>query len=67
MPSTPGEVYHGQQIPTGYAKVWVEEVCNDWKNLELDIPGGYGETTLGVAVHGYILWDKWYIILRPTD
>ena len=65
--STPGEVYHGQEIPTGYAKVGVEEVCNDWKNLELDIPGGDGETTLADAVHGYILWDKRYIILKPTD
>ena len=55
MPSTPGEVYHGQEIPAGYAKVGVEEVCNDWKNLELDIPGGDGKTTLADAVHGYIL------------
>ena len=67
MPSTPDEVYHGQEIPAGYAKVGVEEVCNDWKNLELDIPGGDGETTLADAVHGYILWDKRYIILKPTD
>jgi len=29
MPSTPGEVYRGQEIPAGYAKVGVEEVCND--------------------------------------
>ena len=42
-------------------------MCNDWKNLELDIPGGDGETTLVDAVHGYILWDKRYIILKPTD
>ena len=67
MPSTPGEVYHGQEIPAGYAKVGVEEVCNDWKNLELDIPGGDGEIALGDAVQGYILWDKRYIILKPTD
>ena len=67
MPSTPGEVYHGQEIPAGYAKVGVEEVCNDWKNLELDIPGGDGETTLADVVHGYILWDKRYIILNPTN
>jgi len=67
MPSTPGEVYHGQEIPAGYAKVGVEEVCNDWKNLELDIPGGDGETILADDVHGYILWDKQYIILKPTD
>ena len=29
MPSTPGEVYHGQEILIGYAKVGVVEVCND--------------------------------------
>ena len=67
MPSTPGEVYHGQEIPAGHAKVGVEEVCNDWKNLELDIPGGNGETTLADATHGYILWNKRYIMLKPTD
>jgi hypothetical protein len=55
MPRTPGEVYHGQEIPAGYAKVGIDEVCNDWKNLELDIPGGDGETTLADATHGYIL------------
>jgi len=67
MPSIPGEVYHGPEIPTGYAKVGVEGVCNDWKNLELDIPGGDRETTLADAIHGYILWDKRYIIVKPTD
>ena len=29
MPSTLDEVYHGQEIPAGYAKVGVEEVCNN--------------------------------------
>jgi len=38
MPSQPGDVYHGQKIPTGYAKVGMEEVCSDWKTLELNIP-----------------------------
>ena len=67
MPSTPDEVYHGQEIPARYAKVGVEEVCNDWKNLELDIPGGDGETTLADVIHGYILWNKRYIFLKPTN
>ena len=80
MPSTPGEVYHGQEIPARYAKVYhgqeiparyakvgVEEVCNDWKNLALDIPGGDGETTLADTTLGYILWNKRYIILKRTD
>ena len=50
----PSVVYHGQEILAGYAKVGVE-VCNDWKTLELNIPGGDGETTLAEAIHGYIL------------
>ena len=67
MPTKPGNVYHGQEIPARYAKVGMEEVCNDWKNLKLDIPRGDGETTLADATHGYILWNKRYIMLKPTD
>ena len=67
MPTQPGDVYHGQEISIGYAKVVVEEVSNDWKTLELSIPGGDGETTLAEAIHGYILWDMRRIILKATD
>jgi hypothetical protein len=67
MPTKPGDVYHGQEIPARHAKVGVEEVCNDWMNLDLNIPVGDGETTLADATHGYILWDRRYIILKPTD
>ena len=27
MPTQPGDVYHGQQIPAGYARVGTEQVC----------------------------------------
>jgi hypothetical protein len=67
MPTQPGDVYYGQQIPAGYARVGVEEVCQGYEELELDIPGGGGEKTLAEAIHGYILWGKCYIILKPTD
>ena len=40
MPTQPGDVYHGQQIPPGYTRVGVEQVCQGWETLELDIPGG---------------------------
>ena len=30
MPTTRGELYHGQEIPARYAKFGVEEVCNDY-------------------------------------
>jgi hypothetical protein len=40
----PGDIYHEQSILVGYAKVGVEEVCQDFEMLELDILGGDGET-----------------------
>jgi hypothetical protein len=46
MPNQTGEVYHGQPIPDGYARVGVEEVCKGYETLELDISGGDGEKTL---------------------
>ena len=46
MPTQPGDVYHGQQISPGYTRVGVEQVCQGWETLELDIPGGDGERTL---------------------
>src|SRR6185437_16235939 len=64
MPTQPGDVYHGQQILAGYTRVGVEQVCQGWDTLELDIPGGDGERTLAEAIHGYILWDKRYIVLK---
>ena len=67
MPTEPGDVYHGQQIPPRYTRVGVEQVCQCCETLELDIPGGDGERTLAEAIHGYILWDKRYIVLKSDD
>ena len=67
MPTQLGDVYHGQQIPAGYTRVGVEQVCQGWETLELDIPRGGGERTLAEAIHGYILWDKRYIVLKSDD
>ena len=50
-----------------YTRVGVEQVCQGWETLELDIPGGDGERTLAEAIHGYILWDKRYIVLKSDD
>ena len=63
----PGDVYHGQEILARYARVGVEQVSNDWKTVELDIPGGDREMTLVEAIHDYILWDKRYIIIKATE
>ena len=52
MPTQSGELYHGHEIPTRYAKVGMEEVCIDWKMLELDIHGGAGERIVAEAIHG---------------
>src|SRR6185503_6348318 len=38
-----------------------------WETLELNILGGDGERPLAKAIHGYILWDKRYIILKSDD
>src|SRR6185503_4184794 len=55
MPTQPGDVYHVQQILSGYTRVGMEQVCQGWETLELDIPGGDEERTLAEAIHGYIL------------
>ena len=67
MLTQPGDVYHGQRILAGYTRVRVEQVCQGWEMLELDIPRGDGERKLAEAIHGYILWDKRYIVLKSDD
>ena len=66
-PTKPDDVYHGQEILAGYARVSVEEVSNDWKTPELNILGGEGERNLDEAIHSYILWDKRYIIIKASE
>ena len=47
-------------------RVGVEQVCEEYEMLKLKIPRGGEETTLVEAIHSYILWEKWYILLKPT-
>jgi hypothetical protein len=64
----PGQTSHGMPIPPGYALVSIEKICQpDFKELELDIPGGDAEKTLKDALHGIILWPKHYIIKIPEN
>jgi hypothetical protein len=67
LPTQLGEVYHEQPIPAGYTRVGVEKVCEGYETLELDIPRGDGEMTLAEAIHGWILWEKHHIILKPAE
>lgn len=55
--------YHCMSILPQYLKVEVEQVCQDFEDLELDIPGGDRETKVGKTFHYIILWSKRYIVL----
>ena len=50
----PEATFHCNPIPAGYARVLVE-VVDQYSGLELDIPGGDDEHTLGEANHHIIL------------
>ena len=60
----PEATFHCNPIPAGYAHVLVDEVADQYSGLELDIPGGDEEYTLGDAKHRIILWRKDCIIFR---
>ena len=61
---TPEATFQCALIPAGYARVLVDEVVDPYSGLELDIPGGDDEHTLGEAIHRIILWRKDCIIFR---
>ena len=58
--------FHCNPIPAGCAHVVVDEVVDQYSSLELDIPRGDEEHTLGEAIHRIILRRKDCIIFpRP--
>nr|AAT38099.1 unknown protein [Oryza sativa Japonica Group]AAV31395.1 putative hydroxyproline-rich glycoprotein [Oryza sativa Japonica Group] len=63
IPTVPSGTYHCRPIPAGYSRVEVELVEAAYEDLELDYPGGDGETHLRDTSHAIILWRKRYIIL----
>ena len=58
LPNQPGESYHLGGIPPGYARVGVDDIVPLYADLNLDIPGGDDERTLGEAKRHIILWKK---------
>lgn len=61
-----GQKWHCNDIPHGYVPVEVEQVVANWEDLELDIPGGDGETKLGQCSHCIILWSKADVVIPGT-
>ena len=55
---TPEATFHCIPIPEGYSRVLVDEVVDPYSGLQLDIPGGDDERTLGESIHRIILWRK---------
>ena len=62
LPCPPEATYHGSQIPAGSAHVSVDEVEPTCLSLELDIPAGKGEKTLGEVEGRISLWKKQHIV-----
>ena len=66
LPNQPGSTYHVGQILAGYAHVGVVKVLPRYQSLELDIPRGDSEKTLGEVELGIILWKKKYIMFPDS-
>ena len=62
LPNQPGASYHLGDIQAGYARVGVDEIVPGFETLELEIPGGEEERTLGEVKRGFVLWNKKYIV-----
>jgi hypothetical protein len=63
LPCESTALYLGNEIPDGFARVGVDQVHPGFESLELKIPGGDDERTLGDVQRGLILWPKKYIVI----
>jgi len=61
-PAEDGATHHHQPIPAGYARVGVDDIVAGYETMNLDIPGGDDENTLGDVKRGFALWNKKYIV-----
>lgn len=62
LPNQPRASYHLGDIPAGYARVGVDEIVPGFETMDLEIPGGDEEKTLGDVKRGFVLWNKKYIV-----
>ena len=56
LPNEPEVTIPSNPIPAGYARVGVDKLMSGYDSLELNIPGGQEERTLGDATRIVILW-----------
>src|SRR3954463_16541072 len=61
LPCLPGALHHSLPIPPGYAHVTVDDLVEDFANLEIDIATTEGLRKLGDVKRNIILWKKKYI------
>jgi hypothetical protein len=57
-PTEPCATFHCRLIPGGYARVMVDEITEEFEDLQLDHPTGEGETRLGSSLKTPCLWWK---------
>src|SRR4051812_26161843 len=61
LPCLPGALHHSLPTPPGYARVTVDEIVEDFADLEIEIATPKGLTKLGDVKRNIILWNKKYI------
>src|SRR3954469_7638421 len=61
LPYLPGALHHSLPIPPGYARVMVDDIVEDFADLEIEIAMPEGLTKLGDVKRNIILWNKKYI------
>src|SRR3954471_4675713 len=61
LPCLPGALHHSLPIPPGYARVTVDDIVEDFADLEIEIATPEGLTKLGDVKRNIILWKKKYI------
>src|SRR3954464_14287995 len=61
LPCLPGALHHSLPIPPVYARVMVDDIVEDFADLEIEIATPEGLTKLGDIKRNIILWNKKYI------